>query len=138
MNGPNCCDQLRGTPPPMVKMPRRVLLEQSFGEELQVLERIVAQRQHIVLAAHAVVQREVESHLRVGEGGHKHRHILLVGRFQDAALLHVLAEVACRWRGSACARQTISLASQFFRMPATMRSTKSRFVSGSSVSYTRL
>ena len=23
MNGPNCCDQFRGTPPPMVKIPSR-------------------------------------------------------------------------------------------------------------------
>ena len=78
----------------MVKMPRRVCASKRFGEVVQVEERIVADGFAAFLDALAIVQREVESHLRVGEGRHEDGHVLFEGRFQDAASFDVLVQVA--------------------------------------------
>ena len=70
-----------------------LLLQQRFGVVFEVFEWIVAQRGNAVLAARAVVQREVESNLGVAERRDEDRDSFFIRRLEDAAVLHVFAEV---------------------------------------------
>jgi len=53
----------------MVKIPRRVLQEIFLGKVIEVEERIEADEFPALFGALAIVQRQVESDLGVGEGG---------------------------------------------------------------------
>ena len=103
MNGPNCCDQLRGTPPPIVKIPRRFCASKvaaKCSRSSKGSKRILCRP---VAFAHRDCERVVQAEFGVGERRHKYRNTFLVGRLQNPALaFRMFRQDMRRWRGSAC------------------------------------
>ena len=83
--GPTCCAQLRGTPPPIVKMPRISCSRIRAAKSSRSWNGSNGSARLAGLAAQVVVDRDVEPELGVGERGHEHRHAVVVGAAQHAA-----------------------------------------------------
>ena len=90
--GPTCCAQLRGTPPPIVKMPSVSCGADAIGEVARGRGRDRrAGRLLASTARAAVVDRDVEAELGVGEGRHVDR-----ARASRQALFRIARPSACR------------------------------------------
>src|SRR6185312_15065483 len=70
-----------------------LLRQERFREVVEVKERIVAELGLAFAGAHAIVERHVETKLRVSERGHKDGNIFLKGRLENAAAFGVALEV---------------------------------------------
>src|SRR5450755_2295664 len=75
------------------KYPESILLKQRLGVVLQIFKRVVAKRRNIVFPPRAIMQREVESDLRIAERRYEHRHAFFVRRLENSAFRHVLAQI---------------------------------------------
>ncbi len=90
ISGATFCTLLRGTPPPMVKIPKRF----EAGDEPNQFFAVPFQvHQDRLLAAPPpfdVVNINVVPQLRVDESRHEHRHAMEISRFQNAAIVRII------------------------------------------------
>src|SRR5437764_1064539 len=76
------------------KDPQPSLLQQRLRKMVQIEEWVEIDLRFSLTRSHAVVQRNIQSQLRIGKRGHKYGHALLERRFQYTPTLHVLLQIA--------------------------------------------
>ena len=81
ISGATFCTLLRGTPPPIVKIPKRLEAGNELDQFLAVPLQIHQDRLFAAPLAFHVVNINVVPQLRVDESGNEHRHAVDISRF---------------------------------------------------------